>query len=98
MVHEREPFETPGDDPAVQAVAQTHRFVHGGQVPVTGKRIVGDANLYVNLGGVPSFYYGPSNDTAHSDGEWVSLTRLKQAAQVYALSAARYCGLNGSDR
>ena len=98
MVHEREPFETPGDDPAVQAVAQAHRFVHGGQVPVAGKRIVGDANLYVNLGGVPSFYYGPSNDTAHSDGEWVSLTRLKQAAQVYALSAASFCGLNGSDR
>ena len=89
MVHEREPFETPGDDPAVQAVAQAHYFVHGDQVSVAGKRIVGDANLYVNLGGVPSFYYGPSNDTAHSDGEWVSLTRLKQAAQVYALTASR---------
>ena len=94
MVHEREPFETPGDDPAVQAVAQAHDFVHGDQVSVAGKRIVGDANLYVNLGGVPSFYYGPSNDTAHSDGEWVSLTRLKQAAQVYALTAAGYCGLD----
>ena len=53
MVHEREPFETPGDDPAVQAVAQAHNFVHGDQVSVAGKRIVGDANLYVNLGGVP---------------------------------------------
>ena len=94
MVHEREPFETPGDDPAVQAVAQAHNFVHGDHVSVAGKRIVGDANLYVNLGGVPSFYYGPSNDTAHSDGEWVSLTRLKQAAQVYALTAAGYCGLD----
>ena len=70
MVHDREPFETPGDDPAVQAVAQAHRFVHGDQVSVAGKRIVGDANLFVNLGGVPSFYYGPSNETAHSDGEW----------------------------
>ena len=96
MVHEREPFETPGDDPAVQAVAQAHYFVHGDQVSVAGKRIVGDANLYVNLGGVPSFYYGPSNDTAHSDGEWVSLTRLKQAAQVYALTAAGFCGLASS--
>ena len=96
MVHEREPFETPGDDPAVQAVAQAHDFVHGDQVSVAGKRIVGDANLYVNLGGVPSFYYGPSNDTAHSDGEWVSLTRLKQAAQVYALTAAGFCGLASS--
>ena len=96
MVHEREPFETPDADPAVQAVAQAHRFVHDDQVALAGKRIVGDANLYVNLGGVPSFYYGPSNDTAHSDGEWVSLTRLKQAAQVYALTAAGYCGLGGN--
>ena len=96
MVHEREPFETPSDDAAVQAAAEAHRFVHGDQVSVAGKRIVGDANLFVNLGGVPSFYYGPSNDTAHSDGEWVSLTRLKQAAQVYALTAAGYCGLDGS--
>ena len=96
MVHEREPFETPSDDAAVQAAAEAHHFVHGDQVSVAGKRIVGDANLFVNLGGVPSFYYGPSNDTAHSDGEWVSLTRLKQAAQVYALTAAGYCGLDGS--
>ncbi len=96
MFHEREPFETPGDDRAVQAVAQAHRFVYGDQAILAGKRIVGDANLFVNLGGVPSFYYGPSNETAHSDGEWVSLTRLEQAAQVYALAAAAYCGLNGS--
>ena len=66
------------------------------QAVLAGKRIVGDANLFVNLGGVPSFYYGPSNETAHSDGEWVSLTRLEQAAQVFALAAAAYCGLNGA--
>ena len=98
MIHEREPFETSGDDAAVQAAAQAHRFVHGEQADVTGKRIVGDANLFVNLGGVPSFYYGPSNETAHSDGEWVSLTRLTQAAQVYAITAVEYCGLNGNGR
>ena len=96
MGHEREPFETPADDPAVQAVAQAHRLVHGDEAHLAGKRIVGDANLFVNLGGVPSFYYGPSNETAHSDGEWVSLTRLEQAAQVYALAATAYCGLNGA--
>lgn len=96
MGHEREPFETPADDPAVQAAAQAHRFVYEDEATLAGKRIVGDANLFVNLAGVPSFYYGPSNETAHSDGEWVSLTRLEQAAQVYALTAAAYCGLNGA--
>lgn len=98
MIHEREPFETAGDDAAVQAAGAAHRFVHGGQAEITGKRIVGDANLFVNLGGVPSFYYGPSNETAHSDEEWVSLSRLTQAAQVYALTAVEYCGLNGNGR
>jgi len=98
MIHEREPFETSGDDAAVQAAAQAHRFVHGDQVVVAGKRIVVDANLFVDLGGVPSFYYGPSNETAHSDVEWVSLSRLTQAAQVYALTAVEYCGLSGNGR
>ena len=53
------PSKQSSDDAAVQAAAQAHRFVHGDQVVVAGKRIVGDANLFVNLGGVPSFYYGP---------------------------------------
>ena len=61
-------------------------------------RIVGDANLYVHGTGVPTFYYGPSNETAHADVEWVEVDRLEWAAQVYALSAADYCGLAGEER
>ena len=45
--------------------------------------------------GVPTFYYGPSNETAHADVEWVEVDRLEKAAQVYALAAADYCGLVG---
>ena len=93
MVHQREPFEIPTDDPAVQAAAKAHRIVVGDEAVVTGKRIVGDANLYVNLGGVPAFYYGPANDTSHSDEEWVSVTCVEQAAKVYAVTAAFYCGI-----
>ena len=55
-------------------------------------RIVGDANLYVHGSGVPTFYYGPSNETAHADVEWVSVARLESAARVYAVTAALYCG------
>ncbi len=95
MVHEREPFETPDDDPAVRAVAAAHQLVTGESAVIAGKRIVGDANLYVNLGHRPAFYYGPSNETAHSDLEWVSITRLAQAAKVYALSALIFCGMAG---
>jgi acetylornithine deacetylase/succinyl-diaminopimelate desuccinylase-like protein len=95
MVHEREPFETPDDDAAVRATAEAHRRVTGQTAAITGKRIVGDANLYVNFGHRPAYYYGPSNDTAHSDQEWVSIERLAQAAKVYALTALLYCGVAG---
>lgn len=93
MEHEREPFETPADDPAVAATAAAHRRVNGREVDFVGMRIVGDANLYVHGAGVPTFYYGPSNETAHADVEWVSVERLEQAAAVYALAAVDYCGL-----
>jgi acetylornithine deacetylase/succinyl-diaminopimelate desuccinylase-like protein len=42
---------------------------------------------------VPTFYYGPSNETAHADVEWVSIERMERAARVYALTAAHFCGI-----
>jgi acetylornithine deacetylase/succinyl-diaminopimelate desuccinylase-like protein len=95
MVQEREPFETPGDDPAVKTVMEAHQIVTSQPAKLVGKRIVGDANLYVNLGGIPSFYYGPANETSHSNNEWVSISQIEQAAKVYALAAAKYCGVSG---
>ncbi|MEE3370778.1 MAG: M20/M25/M40 family metallo-hydrolase [Planctomycetota bacterium] len=93
MEHQREPFETPGDDPLVEAVATAHRQVTTTEAEVVGKRIVGDANLYVHGSGVPTIYYGPSNETAHADIENVSIQRLQSAARVYALAAMEYCGV-----
>ena len=92
MEHQREPFETPGEDAAVQAVGRAHAEVCGSAADLVGMRIVGDANLYVHGAGVATFYYGPSNETAHADLEWVEVERLQRAAQVYALAAAEYCG------
>ena len=95
MEHEREPFETPPDDPAVQATARAHALLTGEDAEYVGMRIVGDANLYVHGSGVPTFYYGPANETAHADVEWVSVARLESAARVYAVSAVLYCGTMG---
>ncbi len=94
MEHEREPFETPLDDPIAQAVASAHKQVTGTEAEAVGKRIVGDANLYVHGTGVPTIYYGPSNETAHSDVETVSIQRIDSAAKVYALAAMEYCGVS----
>lgn len=93
MEHEREPFDTPTDDPAVAAAARAHEAITGQAVEYVGERIVGDANLYVHGTGVPTFYYGPSNETAHADVEWVSVERTANAARVYALTALGYCGV-----
>ena len=93
MEHQREPFETPCDDPLVQAVANAHRKVTSTEADIIGKRIVGDANLYVHGSGVPTIYYGPSNETAHADIENVSISRLESAAKVYLLAAMEYCGI-----
>ena len=91
MDHQREPFETSADDEAVQAVARAHREVVGEKADFVGMRIVGDANLYVHGTDVPTFYYGPCNETAHADIEWVEIDRLERAAKVYALAAIDYC-------
>ena len=93
MDHEREPFETLGDDVLVQAVGNAHRVVSGNDPETIGMRIVGDANLYVSGTGVPTIYYGPCNETAHANVEWVSAQRVAEAATVYALTAIDYCGL-----
>ena len=93
MEHEREPFETSKEDAAVVAVSEAHQYVTGNSPGYVGRRIVGDANLYVKGTGIPTFYYGPSNDTAHADVEWVSLQRMVDAARVYAVAAVNYCGI-----
>jgi len=90
---DREPFETPVDDPAVQAVMAAAERITGVRPGIVGRRIVGDANLYVPGTGIPTFYYGASNHTAHADVEWVSAERIARSAQVYLATAALYCGV-----
>ncbi|MGE0716477.1 MAG: M20 family metallopeptidase [Alphaproteobacteria bacterium] len=90
---EREPFEVAGDDPAVVAAREAARAVTGKEPGMIGRRIVGDANIYVHGSGVPAFYFGPQYLTAHSDDEWVDIADLETAARVYAATAVRYCGL-----
>ncbi len=94
MEHQREPFETQDDDPIVAAVSNAHRQVTSSEPELIGKRIVGDANLYVHGSGIPTIYYGPSNETAHADIENVSISRMESAAKVYVLAAMDYCGVS----
>jgi acetylornithine deacetylase len=91
----REPFETPRTHPLVQALERAGQQVEGCAPDVIGMGLVGDANLYVNEAGVPTVYYGPAYDTAHSDEERVEVDRLVELAGVYALAAIEFCGVQG---
>lgn len=90
---EREPFEVAADDPAVLAVRSAARQVTGKDPALIGRRIVGDANIYVHGCGLPAFYFGPAYLTAHSDDEWVDIADLGTVARVYAAAAMHYCGV-----
>jgi acetylornithine deacetylase/succinyl-diaminopimelate desuccinylase-like protein len=89
----REPFETPGDHPLVRALQTAGQAVAGRTPDVIGLALVGDANLYVHEAGVPTVYYGPAYDTAHSDHERVSVAQLAHCAKVYARAAMEFCGV-----
>lgn len=88
----REPFETPADHPIVQAFEEAGRRITGSAPRCIGMALVGDANLYANEAGVPTVYYGPAHETAHSDYERVSAGQLAHCAKMYALAAMEFCG------
>ena len=88
----REPFDTPPDHPLVGALQVASEVVAGERAALVGMALVGDANLYVNDGGVATVYYGPAHETAHSDHERVAVADLEHCANVYALSAIEFCG------
>jgi acetylornithine deacetylase/succinyl-diaminopimelate desuccinylase-like protein len=91
----REPFETRADHPIVQSFDSAVEQVAGRALQRIGMALVGDANLFANEAGVPTVYYGPAHETAHSDRERVSGQQLAHCAKVYALAAMEFCGVSG---
>jgi acetylornithine deacetylase/succinyl-diaminopimelate desuccinylase-like protein len=88
----REPFETPADHPIVRAFEAAGRQFTGSAPQKIGMALVGDANLIANDAGVPTIYYGPAHETAHSDDERISVQQLVHCAQMYALATLEFCG------
>jgi acetylornithine deacetylase/succinyl-diaminopimelate desuccinylase-like protein len=88
----REPFETPSDAPLVRAIRQAVEAVDGQAPQEIGLPLVGDASLYAEALGIPTAYYGPAYETAHSDAERVSIDRLIHLAKVYAITALAFDG------
>lgn len=86
-------YRVAADAPIVQALANAHQRVSGSALPIAGTKSVTDANIIVREGRIPALCYGPNGTTAHADQEWVAISDLVRAAQVYAHLVMAYPGL-----
>ena len=93
---QRDPFQTPLNDPVIEALESGGRHVRGVRPEVIGMALVGDANLFANDIPLPTVYFGPGHRTAHSDHERIAIEDLVETAQLYAQAAVKYCGLVGT--
>jgi acetylornithine deacetylase/succinyl-diaminopimelate desuccinylase-like protein len=89
----REPHETPESHQVVESLKAAGLMVAEKKPEVIGMALAGDANYYANEAGVPTVYYGPAYETAHSDNERVSVSQLVHCAKMYAATAIAFCGV-----
>jgi len=89
----REPFETSATERIVVAMQEATRQLTGRPGEVIGMALVSDAHFYRNDCSVPTVYYGPGYQTAHSDHECLSIADLTHLTRLCALTAAEFCGL-----
>jgi len=90
----REPFKTSPTDKVVIATREAERKITGQPGEIFGTPVTGDAHFYRNDCGVPTIYYGPGYETAHSDYERVDITDFVHLTKLLALTAIEFCGLS----
>jgi acetylornithine deacetylase/succinyl-diaminopimelate desuccinylase-like protein len=95
LIPVRDGFRVAEDEPLVAALRQAYSEVTGGELPLTGSRMVGDAAIFINEGRIPAVYHGPGGQGAHADLESVAVADLVRAAKVYILAALKYVGCDG---
>jgi acetylornithine deacetylase len=90
--HHVRAWETPADDPGVQAVVRSFRRYTGREPAVGGAAFSCDLGLYGDPGGMPCVLLGPRGDNLHAPDEWVLLEDVYTLVGVYAELAARWSG------
>ncbi|MCX5732759.1 MAG: M20/M25/M40 family metallo-hydrolase [candidate division NC10 bacterium] len=88
----RDGFRVAETEPIVVALREAYRAVAGRELPLVGSRMVGDAPIFIQEGGVPAVYHGPGGTGAHADLESVPIAELVRAAKVYVLTTLSYVG------
>ncbi len=95
LIPVREGWRVAESEPIVAALRAAYQEISGNALPLVGIRMVGDAPVFIREGGVPALYHGPQGKGAHADLEWVPVSELVRAAQVYVLTALRFAGVAG---
>lgn len=88
--HYVKPWETPVEDPAVQAVARAFERYTGRQPEVGGAAFSCDLGVYGEVGRMPAVLLGPRGDNLHAPDEWVEVEDLLTLTGVYAALAAEW--------
>jgi acetylornithine deacetylase len=94
--HYVKPWETPSEDPAVQALVEASRQYAGKALPVSGAPFSCDLAIYGEAG-MPAVLFGPRCDNLHGSDEWVEISDLLDLTGIYATLALAWCG-GGSGR
>jgi succinyl-diaminopimelate desuccinylase len=90
MTNDRAPVETSPDEPVVQAFADVVAEVAGKRPVPKGVRYYTDAVAFVPALKAPMIICGPGDaKLAHQPNEYVEISKLVQAAQIYILAAAK---------
>jgi acetylornithine deacetylase/succinyl-diaminopimelate desuccinylase-like protein len=88
----RDAFLLPRDDPFVACFQQAYEATSGRLLPIGAKPFCDDGNTFWVQAQVPAITHGPTASGAHTLNEWVSIDDLARVAELYALTAATYCG------
>ncbi|MBD0348348.1 MAG: M20/M25/M40 family metallo-hydrolase [Thermoleophilia bacterium] len=84
--------EIADDHELVHAVGESHRDVFGRAPEHDAVRWFSDASVLARYG-VATLNYGPSSGLPGGEGESMEIRSLVDTARVYALTAARVCGV-----
>jgi acetylornithine deacetylase len=88
----RDAFQLDRQHPFVAAFQSAYETTAGRTLPIGAKPFCDDGNSFWALASVPAITHGPRAGGAHTLNEWVSIDDLVRVANVYALTAVRFCG------
>ena len=85
-------YETPMDDPVVEAFCAAADAVRG-QEPPTGFPASSDARLFFHTGSMPTITFGPGDlGHAHAEDEQISISQIAQGAEILARFLMNWAG------